>query len=923
VSFPTVAGQAVEGLLYREAQSCLGTRFANSFYLFFLSGTATPVAVYRDGNLTTPFPSLGRVFADGFGRFPPIYLDPSTIYRVQFFNQSSMQQWQVDPYISQLSTVGTSALSAFGVSISPTGELTIPAPNSGGIGSSLTLLAGALGSIPLQISSTLPGNSALIANSSATTGAQTATFVATNKPGTATSSPAGWLPITADGVQYYTPIWHGNPFTPYGANPSAQGEMISAQSVLFGGDGLTTATGGTATPSNWFSPTETGVGAGFFINITKTGGLSGIAFTAAQGAFTNIGAGGLTISSNAQATITGTYRISSSGTGSPVVATGTISLSNNNGVQSPTINGAGPVAFGSTGFVALAAGTIVQDWFLPHTAGIGAGFFLSIMQTGGTGSFTGISGVTNISSGGLSVGVTGPGGTVFSASGTYTISSDAGGTNQLGQGSISLTGGSNVQSPNWSGATPLRLNGDGSATLNGVSAAPWFSPNAANTGSGFWINITRTGGTSGVNFTAAQGSFTNITNGGLTIDITGFTGDVGVVNATGSWQISSSASGTPVLGSGTITLSVNAGTVTHSYPGPTSGTETVPTNSSSVFIEAYGAGAGGSVNSGSQAGGGGAYSRINIAVAGGQTMTFSSAGGGAGATSTGLGANGGSSTVSGTVAGGTVSMTAGGGLGSGAGGSPSGGDGSSLSGGAGTTSASGAGAGPLGGAGTANGPGLPATGNAVGGGGAVNAFTPTTTNFTTSGTSAITIPSGATSMTLEIFGGGGGGTASSTTLPGEGGASGGRCVSTVSLAPSNAGQSFSVIIGQVSSGGNPGFTSFVTASTFTGAFTAMSAAGGGGGGTGPGGSAVGGAATGGNVSNTTGNGVPSGQQAGGAGLATTVPGGVPGKPGASGANPVGGMAHPATLGTIGQGTVIFSGGTAQNGAAGLVMFTYS
>jgi hypothetical protein len=631
VSYP-VAGRAVEGLLYREAQSCLGPAFAQSFYLFFLSGTSTPANVYTNGTLTTPFSPGGRVVADNFGRFPPIYLDPSIIYRVQFFDRTNTQRWQSDPYTSQLSTLGTSSLSAFGVHVASTGELTVPAPNTGGTGVSLTLQSGALGSAPLQISSTLPGNSALIINSSATTGAQTATFVATNKPGTATSSPAGWLPITCDGVQYYTPIWHGNNFTPYVSNPTALGEVIVASSVNFGGTGLTTATGGTATPGNWFTPVFTGVGAGFWINITKTGGLSGLAFSAAQGAWTNIGAGGLTISSNAQATISGTYQLSTSVTGSPVVASGTISLSNNNGIQSPTYNGATPLILAGDGTASL-NGVSDANWFAPTTTNVGSGFWINITQTGGTTGSTfnnALGAWTNITNGGITIGISGPGGSTFNVTGTYIIASDSGGVNQLGSGTITLSGGTNVQSPNWSGTTPLVLAGNGAATLNGVGTSSWYSPNTANVGSGFWINITRTGSSpAGVNFSAAQGSWTNITNSGLTIDMSGFTGDVGTVTVTGTYQVSSSSSGTPVLGSGSISLSVSGLTVVHVYTAAGAGTETTLAGTSNVVIEGWagtGNGGNGSGTGCAGVGGGGgssgSYFRSFYASSSGLTLAY-------------------------------------------------------------------------------------------------------------------------------------------------------------------------------------------------------------------------------------------------------------------------------------------------------------
>lgn len=696
---------------YREAQVCLGTKFANSYYQFSVSGGNTATNIYQNGTLTTAFPITGYVVSDNYGRFPAIYLDPSVIYRVRFFNNLGVQQWQQDPYYSQLSTVGTSSLSAYGVNIATTGEVTVPAPNSGGSGISLTLKAGSLGSAALQISSTLPGNSALIVNSSATTGTQTATFAASNKPGTATSAPAGWLPITCDGVQYYTPIWFDNGFQRYTANPGALGEAINASSVTFGGTGLTTATGGTATPSNWFSPAQSNVGAGYYINITKTAGLSGIAFSAAQGAWTNIGAGGLTISSNAQSVIEGTYQLSTSVTGSPVVASGTIILDDNNGVQSPTYNGATSLVLAGNGTATL-NGASASNWYAPTTSNVGSGYYISITQTGGSGTFTGLSGVTNITNGGLTIGVTGSG--TFSASGTYSISSDSAGTVVLGSGSITLTG-SDIDSPNWSGTTPLNLSGNGTATLNGAGTSSWYSPTTANVGSGYWINITRTGGTAGVNFTAAQGAWTNITNSGLTIGLGGYTGDVGTVTASGTYQISSSSSGTPVLGSGTISLSLSGLTLTRTYSSPVSGaTETVPTGSTNMTVSSWGGGASGgggngNFNQGGGGGGGGYVVSTSVTVTGGQTFTYTVGAGGAASPTSGDGNAGNNSTVSGTG----VSITASGGAkgrsfangaAGGAGGAASGGNTTNNAGGAGAAGGGG-GAGGLSGNGNSGAPG--------------------------------------------------------------------------------------------------------------------------------------------------------------------------------------------------------------------------
>jgi hypothetical protein len=438
VSYPTVQGTAVEGTPFREPQVDLGTRWGGSYYLFFLSGTSTPANVYQNGALTTAFSPTGKVTADAFGRFAPIYLDPSVIYRVQFYNSANVQQWQQDPYYSQLSTVGTSSLSPYGMNIATTGEIVIPAPNTGGSGISLTLDAGALGSAALRVYGTLPGNSAIIVNSSATTGAQTATFAATNKPGTTSSAPAGWLPITCDGVQYYAPLWFDNSnFTPYTANPSALGEQLLASTVTLGGNGQTTVTNGAATPPNWFAPATANVGAGYYIKITKTSGLSGIQFSAANGVWANISAGGLTISSNAYSEIQGNYQLSTSVTGSPVVANGFISLSQNPGV------GPGPFGPYSGSSVTLNSngtltGSSANNWYTPTTASIGASYWILVTQTGGTAgcAFTAAtSAYTNIGAG-LTIGISGPAGSV---TGTYIIASDSAGVNQLGSGSITLS----------------------------------------------------------------------------------------------------------------------------------------------------------------------------------------------------------------------------------------------------------------------------------------------------------------------------------------------------------------------------------------------------------------------------------------------------------------------------------------------------
>jgi hypothetical protein len=313
----------------------------------------------------------------------------------------------------------------------------------------------------------------------------------------------------------------------------------------------------------------------------------------------------------------------------------------------------------------------------------------------------------------------------YSVTGTYVISSDSAGLVQLGSGTITLSGGSDVQSPNWSGTTPLVLNGNGSATLNGVGTSSWYSPNTANVGAGYYINITRTGGTTGVNFAVAQGSWTIITNTGRSIGMTGYTGDVGTVSVSGTYQISSSVTGTPVLGSGTIALSVNAGTVIHVYTSGTAATETIPTGTTNVSCEVWGSGGGGGGNNtgghrgGNGGAGGFAYSVYTAAGLGGVGKTFRytvPAGGAGGFGGGGNGGAGAAGTITALTVTGFTAMTANGGaLGTGA--TPSangaGGSGGTATGGNTTNTTGGTGT-AVGTTGSISGDGSPYGGGGVG-----------------------------------------------------------------------------------------------------------------------------------------------------------------------------------------------------------------
>jgi hypothetical protein len=89
------------------------------------------------------------------------------------------------------------------LTIASTGGGTWAAPVSGDT-LALTNVAGANA---LSVNGNAAGTAVLRLNTQATTGAQTATFTATNKPGSGTTSPNKWIPINLDGTTHYVPAF--------------------------------------------------------------------------------------------------------------------------------------------------------------------------------------------------------------------------------------------------------------------------------------------------------------------------------------------------------------------------------------------------------------------------------------------------------------------------------------------------------------------------------------------------------------------------------------------------------------------------------------------------------------------------------------------------------------------------------------------
>lgn len=192
--------------------SATGTTLPLGYYNFFLSGSSTPAPVYQDAAVSLPYPAINLLFlssnalydavqADGTGTFQPIFLNPTTIYRVQLYDQFGNLIEDVDPYVPPLPGYGNGP-----ITMNAQGEVTIAPPNSGGTGMTLTIYPRSAAQA-LRLVGLAAGNSILTINNAVTVGAQTATFAATNKPGSATTAPSKWLPLTCDGAVYYLPLW--------------------------------------------------------------------------------------------------------------------------------------------------------------------------------------------------------------------------------------------------------------------------------------------------------------------------------------------------------------------------------------------------------------------------------------------------------------------------------------------------------------------------------------------------------------------------------------------------------------------------------------------------------------------------------------------------------------------------------------------
>ena len=190
--------------------SQLGVAMPGAYYNFYVSGTTNPAQVFQDAGLSLPYPAaplngssalFSVVQADGTGAMPLMFLNPVVIYRVQLYSSTWSLIEDVDPYVPSMPVTGNGQ-----IILDAQGEITISAPVPGGTG--ITLIVNARsGGTALELVGAGAGSPALIANSTVVVGTQTATFAATNKPGSGTTAPTKWLPLTCDSATYYIPLW--------------------------------------------------------------------------------------------------------------------------------------------------------------------------------------------------------------------------------------------------------------------------------------------------------------------------------------------------------------------------------------------------------------------------------------------------------------------------------------------------------------------------------------------------------------------------------------------------------------------------------------------------------------------------------------------------------------------------------------------
>lgn len=78
------------------------------YVIFYITQTTTLAPVYRDANLNTQFQQYGTpLTADGDGRFPPVYLDPTITYDYKLYSKGGILLESVSPFLPAALVTGT------------------------------------------------------------------------------------------------------------------------------------------------------------------------------------------------------------------------------------------------------------------------------------------------------------------------------------------------------------------------------------------------------------------------------------------------------------------------------------------------------------------------------------------------------------------------------------------------------------------------------------------------------------------------------------------------------------------------------------------------------------------------------------------------------------------------------------------------
>lgn len=171
-----------------------------------VSGTALPangLGLPSANKIALSTNGVSRLTIDGSGN---VLFNPTDIASTFQFNLGSSSPGILFAGTGcDIASAGTNTIASYITTGGATGTSITGPSSSGGTGAALAISGGT--TTQVIITGALAGTPAVVVGTCATTGIQTATFTATNKPGSGTTAPTNWLPIICDGTTYYIPLW--------------------------------------------------------------------------------------------------------------------------------------------------------------------------------------------------------------------------------------------------------------------------------------------------------------------------------------------------------------------------------------------------------------------------------------------------------------------------------------------------------------------------------------------------------------------------------------------------------------------------------------------------------------------------------------------------------------------------------------------